>query len=177
MRKPVLIKVLMAVLITVLTGGLSANAFADDTVPDAKIKLINTLLEQTGQSAIKMGNEFSSSFALQMNHMLQQTQPNINPKAFIIIEEESMALINQELVDNGGYHKMMYPIYHKNFTEGELQQMINLNNTELGRKMLKVMPTISEEAMQAGQQFGLGLAPQIQQRIMSRFQEEGIFKA
>lgn len=168
---------LMTVLITTLTFTLSAGVFAADTVPDTKTKLIDTLLEQTGQSAIKMGNEFSSSFALQMNHMLQQSQPNINPKAFIIIEQESMALINQELVENGGYNKMMYPIYHKNFTEDELQQIINLNNTELGRKMLKVMPTISEEAMQAGQQFGLGLAPKIQQRIMSRFKEEGIFKA
>ena len=55
--------------------------------------------------------------------------------------------------------------------------MIDLNNTELGKKMLKVLPLISEEAMQAGQQFGLGLAPKIQERIMSRFQKEGIFKA
>ena len=164
-------------LMTLLSCVLSVAAFADETVSGAKIKLIDTLLEQTGQSATKMGNQFSSTFVMQMSHMLQQSQPNINPKAFIIIEEESTAIITKELVENGGYNKMIYPIYHKNFSEDELQQMIDLNNTELGKKMLKVLPLISEEAMQAGQQFGLGLAPKIQERIMSRFQKEGIFKA
>lgn len=164
-------------LMTVFAYSLSISAFAADTVSVAKIKLIDTLLEQTGQTAQLMGKDFSSSFALQMNHMLQQTQPNINPKAFVIIEEESLALINEELVDKGEYNKMIYPIYHKNFTKAELQQMINFNNTELGKKMLKVLPVISTETMQARQQFGLGLAPKIQKRIMSRFQEEGIFKA
>ena len=165
------------ILMTVFAYSLSASALAADTASAAKIKLIDILLEQTGQTAQKMSNDFSSSFALQMSHMLQQAQPHINPKAFVIIEEESLALINEELVEKGGYNKMIYPIYHKNFTEAELQQMINLNNTELGKKMLKVLPTISTEAMQTGKQFGLGLAPQIQKRIMVRFQEEGIFKA
>lgn len=168
MKRPLLIALLSCIL--------SLNVLAAENISAAKTKLIDTLLEQTGQTAIIMGNQFSAVFAQQMTHMLQQTQPNINPKAFAIIEEESLALINEELVINGKYNKMMYPIYNKNFTAGELQQMINLNNTELGKKMLKVLPTISEEAMQAGQQFGIGLAPKIQQRIMSRFQEEGIFK-
>ncbi|MGO4998627.1 DUF2059 domain-containing protein [Oceanisphaera sp. W20_SRM_FM3] len=162
---------------TLLTYVISVSVYAADTVSNEKIKLIDTLLEQTGQTAVKMGDKFSNSFALQMNHMLQQHQPDINPKAFVIIEEESKALITEELVVKGGYNKMMYPIYHKNFTEGELQQMINLNNTELGRKMLKVLPVISEESLQAGQQFGVGIAPKIQERIMARFREEGIFKA
>lgn len=164
------------ILMTLFAYSLSASALAADTISAAKIKLIDTLLEQTGQTAQQMSKDFSSSFALQMNHMLQQSQPNINPQAFVIIEEESLALINEELVEKGEYKKMIYPIYHKNFTEAELQKMININNTELGKKMLKVLPTISTESMQTGKQFGLGLAPQLQKRIMSRFQEEGIFK-
>lgn len=165
-----------SLLVTILVCMWSVHAFAADNISAAKIKLIDILLEQTGQSAIEMGNQFSSAFSQQMSHMLQQSQPSINPKAFAIIEEESLALINEELVINGQFHKMMHPIYSKNFTVEELQQMIDFNNTVLGKKMLKVLPTISEEAMQAGQQFGLELAPKIQQRIMSRFQEEGIFK-
>lgn len=165
------------ILTALFTCVISASAYAADTVSNEKIKLIDTLLEQTGQTAIKMGDQFANSFALQMTHLLQQNQPDINPKAFAIIEEESTALITEELVVKGGYNKMIYPIYHKNFTEDELQQMINLNNTDLGKKMLKVLPIISEEALQAGQLFGLGLAPKIQERIMTRFREEGIFKA
>lgn len=161
-------------LFTLLSCTLSSPGFAADAIPSEKIKLIDTVLEQTGQTAIKMGNQFSSMFAQQMSHMLQESQPTINPKAFAIIEQESLMLINEELVDNGQYNKMMYPIYHKHFTEAELQQMIVINNTELGQKMLQVLPTISAEAMQAGQQFGVMLAPKIQARILQRFKAEGI---
>ncbi len=164
-----------SVLISVLVYALSGPTLAADAISAEKIKLIDILLEKTDQTAIEMSNQFSINFVQKMSFELKQNQPDINPKAFFIIAEESQALIKQALVEHGEYNKLMYPIYSKNFTEDELQQLIDLNNTEFGKKIFKALPAISYEATWAGLQFGEDLSPQIQKRIMSRFRAEGIF--
>ena len=62
----------------------------------------------------------------------------------------------------------------KHFTDNELKQMIEFNKTELGQKIIRVMPQITQEGMQAGRLLGQSLGPEIQQRIAARFQSEGI---
>jgi hypothetical protein len=136
--------------------------------------LIDKLLEQTGQSAIAVGKQFSNVFIQQMTMMLKETSPDIDPLAFEILEEEVKALIHEELVVNKEVSKIMYPIYSKHFTIEELKKMIEINDTPLGRKIIRVMPEIAQEGMQAGQAYGQTLGPKIQQRLLARFEEEGI---
>ena len=52
--------------------------------------------------------------------------------------------------------------------------MIELNNTEFGKKMIRVLPAVAQEGMLAGQQLGQSLGPKIQERLMARFKEEGL---
>lgn len=157
-----------------ISAFLSLNAFAADGIGKEKKALIDTLLEQTGQSAVAMGKQFSDFFIQQMTMVLKQSKPDIDPKAFDIVQEEVSALIEEEIVLNGALQAMMYPIYDRHFTAQELQQMIDLNKTEFGQKLIRVMPIITQEGMQAGQQFGQSIGPKLQQRLMARFQEEGI---
>ena len=105
-----------SVLISVLVSALSGPTLAADAISAEKIKLIDILLEKTDQTAIEMSNQFSINFVQKMSFELKQNQPDINPKAFFIIAEESQALIKQALVEHGEYNKLMYPIYSKNFT-------------------------------------------------------------
>lgn len=158
----------------ILSVFLSSQALAENGISQEKKALIDTLLEQTGQSAIAVGTQFSNLFIQQMTMVLKKSYPNIDPKAFIILEEEITTIINEEIVINGALSKMMYPIYDKHFSSNELRKMIELNNTEFGKKMIKVMPLITQEGMQAGQVFGQSLGPKIQQRIATRFEQEGI---
>lgn len=153
---------------------LSFNIMAQTDIAQEKKKLIDTLLLQTGQSAIEMGKQFSNVFIQQMTAILKQTQPDINPKAFDILEEEVTAIIDEQLVQNSAFATMLYPIYDKHFNAEELQKMIELNNTEFGKKIIRVMPAITQEGMQAGQIWGQSIAPMIQQRIAQRFKAEGI---
>lgn len=153
---------------------LSASTLAAADISPNKKKLIDTLLEQTGQSAIAVGKQFSDAFIQQMTMVLKQSKPDIDPKAFDIVEEEITSIINEEIVVDGALNEIMYPIYDKHFSEAELKKMIEINNTEFGKKMIRVMPMIAQEGMQAGQQFGETLGPKIQQRISARFQKEGI---
>ncbi|MGJ8691713.1 MAG: DUF2059 domain-containing protein [Thalassotalea sp.] len=139
-----------------------------------KKQLIDTLLEQTGQSAVAVGQQFSNAFVQNMTMILKDTNPDIEPKAYDYMEEEITRVINEELVINKGLAQLMYPIYDKHFSKEELQKMIDINNTPFGKKVIKVMPLITQEGMQAGQQLGMALGPKIQQRIQARLAAEGI---
>jgi len=152
----------------------SINTPVAADISPAKKKLIDILLVQTGQSGIAVGKQFSNLFIQQMKMALKKSKPDIDPKAFDIVEEEIISIIDEELVVSGALNKMMYPIYDKHFSETELKKMIELNNTEFGKKMIRVMPMVTQEGIQAGQQFGQTLGPKIQQRIISRFKKEGI---
>ena len=149
------------------------NAFAVDISAEKKV-LVDRVLLQTGQSAIAVGKQFSDLFIQQMTSVLKQSNPNINPRAFEIIEEEITDLINEEFVINSSLSKIMYPIYDRHLSIEDLKKMIELNDTPFGKKLIKLMPLITQESMQAGQALGQSLAPKIQDRIVSRFEKEGI---
>ena len=163
-----------SIIIAVFTLVFSLNAYTAEKINAEKKQLINTILEQTGQSAITVGKQFSGLFIQQMTMVLKQSKPDIDPKAFDIVEDEIISIINEEIVIKGAFKDMMYPIYSKHFSIDELEKMIELNNTEFGKKMISIMPIITQEGMQAGQQFGQSLGPKIQQRLIARFEKEGI---
>ncbi len=164
---------LKIITITLLLS-LSFSAHSESSISKEKRALIDTLLQQTGQSAVAMGKQFSDLFIQQMVIALKRSRPDINPKAFDIVKEEINGIMNEEFVINGALGSMMYPIYDRHFTADELRKMIELNNTDFGKKMIRVMPRISQEGMHAGQQFGQQIAPKIQQRIIDRLKKEGI---
>ncbi len=159
-------------LIVLLASNVQISSAAD--IGAEKKELIDQLLVQTGQSAISVGKQFSDAFIQQMIIVLKQANPNIDARAFDIVNEEVTALINEEIVLKGALSEAIYPIYSKYFSAEELREMIAFNNTELGKKMIKVMPIITQEGMQAGQALGQSLAPKIQERIVARFEKEGI---
>lgn len=156
---------------TLLLGSMQVSAA---NISTEKQQLIDQLLVQTGQSAIAVGQQFSNSFIQQMSAMLKQSNPNVDPRVYDILKEEISAIIDEEFNGNNALATMMYPIYDKRFSAAELKQMIAFNNTKLGKKIIKVMPMITQEGMQAGQAFGQSIAPKIQQRLTARFKQEGI---
>lgn len=159
-------------LIVLLMSNVQISSAAD--ISAEKKELIDQLLVQTGQSAITVGKQFSDAFIQQMIKVLKQTNPDIDSRAFDIVNEEITALINEEIVLKGALYEAMYPIYSKHFSAEELREMISFNNTELGKKIIKVTPIITQEGMQVGQELGQSLAPKIQERIVARFEKEGI---
>lgn len=145
-----------------------------ETVESEKVALIDQILEQTGQSAVQIGTQFSDAFIQQTTMVLKKSQKDIDERVFAIIEDEVKLIIKQEIVEKNGLAKIAHPIYSKHFTTEELKQMIELNNTPFGKKVLRVMPLITQESMKAGQELGQSIAPKIQSRIAARFEKEGI---
>ena len=73
----------------------------------------------------------------------------------------------------GDLTELIIGLYHKHFTGDEIKEMIRCYSTPLGKKTIAVMPVLMSESLQAGQQWGQSLGPDIQARIQSRFKKEG----
>lgn len=143
-----------------------------DELNSEKKAAIKELMEVTG--ALKLGEIFSKAFIKQMTQALKRSKPDIDPKAFDILEEEVKALIHEELVVNGSLYPFMYPIYHKYLTLEETYGLIKFYKTPLGEKAISVMPKMTIEGMKAGQLWGQSIGKKIQQRLSDRFKKEGL---
>lgn len=145
--------------------------FAED-LTDEKKSLIDDLLRVTGAS--NLGEMMATTFVGQMTDALKQAQPDLDPKAYDIIAEEVNQLIHEEVSERNALNDMMYPIYHRHLLTSDIEELIRFYQTPVGRKVIETMPIVFQESTLAGQQWGESLGPEIQRRIIERFDKEGI---
>ncbi len=134
--------------------------------------MIDELLILTG--AVNIGENFSDIYIQQMTYVLQQARPDLEPRAYEILEDEIKMVVDEEVGDGNVFMELSYPIYHKYLTLADLEELINFYNSPIGKKTIEVMPYINREAIAAGQEWGRELGPIIQQRLLERFEREGI---
>ncbi len=149
-----------------------ANFAVCEQLNSEKKEAIKELLQVTG--AYQLGELLGNAFSQQMVNVLRTSKPDVDPKAFDIIKEETDALMHEELVKKESLLPFMYPAYHKYLTLDEINGLIKFYKTPLGRKAISVMPKMTQEGIVAGQEWGKIIAPKIQQRILNRLNKEGI---
>lgn len=130
------------------------------------------LLEITG--SLDMGVQMGSVMAEQLINALKKSRPDIDPKAFSIIKEETVNLISAEMKNPDGLSKKLIGIYAKYYTHQDIKDLLEFYQTDLGKKLISTMPAVMQESMMAGQSWGNSLGPLFQKRIEKRFREEGI---
>ncbi len=64
---------------------------------------------------------------------------------------------------------MLAPVYEKHMTEADLNDIIKFYHSPVGKKLAEKTPAITEESMQAGQQWGQTVA----QKVMQKLKEKG----
>ena len=151
----------------------SQNLIAKEPSKEKKV-LIDRLLEQTNQSAIAAGTKISNLYIQQIAQVLKNSNPDIDPRSYTILEEVVKKVIKENIMTKGMLSEAMYPIYDKYLTSDDLRNIIEFNNTSTGKKVLKVTPFITQEAMEAGQLIGQSMIPEIQKNLILRFDQEGI---
>ncbi len=67
--------------------------------------------------------------------------------------EAFMAKVNADDLNT-----LVVPIYEKNFTDHEIDAMLEFYRTPLGRSIISKLPTVMQESMAAGQVWGQNLA-------------------
>lgn len=147
---------------------LASPALATEVAP-AKAKQIQELMQLTG--AQNLGVQFGKIMTQQIFQVLKAAKPETPDRAFLIIEEETNAMMEQEapaLLAN------LVPIYDRHFSEGELKQLIAFYQTDLGKKTIAVMPKVMQESLATGQAWGQEMAPKLMARLEERFKQEKI---
>ena len=137
---------------------LSSVAFADAKHPaSSKEAAIRKYLQVTGAGALG---------AQVMNQMIDLFKQNV-PNAPASLWTELAKEINpDELVER------VIPVYDKQLTEAELNDLIRFYETPTGKKLVKVMPAITQESMQIGKAWG----GEISQKVMQKLQQKGLDK-
>ena len=130
---------------------------------------IDKLLETTG--ALQLGQQFSTAIVKQLADTLRATHANVPQKALDVLPEVVNGVITENLP---AFKELMIQIYDAHFTLQELEGLNDFYATELGRKVIQVLPLVLQEGMAAGQQWGQALGPEVARRIKARFVKEGI---
>jgi len=162
-------KIKAVLLVAVLS--LSTLALAEE-LTDAKKAAIRELMDITGSA--QRGEMFAAVFLQQMTMALRSINPEIPPRAYTIMEEEINAVIRKEMLEKDSLYELIYPVYHKYLTLEDTRALIAFYNTPVGRKTIRVMPQLTQEAMQAGKLWGQSLDAIMHQRIADRLEKEGI---
>jgi len=74
----------------------------------------------------------------------------------------------KEKVKNDGFNELielLIPIYKKHLTESEIESIITFYESEAGQKMVNKFPSISQESMQVGAEWGKNLSSEIAKEI------------
>jgi len=155
-----------------LCMGLSLNVKAQlDPVDPGLRAAIAKLIEITG--VLEIGEQFAELIISQMSESLREEQPDLTETAFEIIREEVNATITGE-IETDKLEAQIIPVYAKYFTFEEVLQLLAFYQIPLGRKTVEIMPLLSQESVQVGQAWGMGLGPIIGQRVSERLAQAGI---
>jgi len=116
-------------------------------------KAVRELLNLTG--AGKLGVQI----AQQLLGSFKKTMPNVPPAFWDEFMKE---------VDTEAMIRLIVPIYAKHFTVDEINGMIAFYRTPLGQKLTRELPSITQESMAAGQQWGAELGRRVAERLKAK---------
>ena len=112
----------------------------------ASSKSIRTLMELTG------AGDLGKQMMYQMLPALQQMAPNAPQAYWDAFMKE---------VDTDEMITLIIPVYQKQFSEKDIQELITFYKTPVGQKFIKAQPQILQESMAIGQQWGQALARKV----------------
>ena len=145
------IRLLMACSFPVLLlSGSFLLAEQQKSADPAKLEDIRKLMALTGSQ--KLGEQVLE----QMFQQLKNQLPKV-PQSFWL-EIRKKVDINEML-------EQMVPVHDKYLTHEEIRELISFYQSPVGRKLVTVMPKISEESILAGQNWVLGVGQMIEKKL------------
>jgi uncharacterized protein len=129
-------------------------AFAFSQTSDYQVTLKKMFEVSGSQGAYK-------SAIMQMFTMFKQNA-NVPQEVWNDMEKEFLATSMDELV------KMLTPVYEKHLTKADLQKLIDFYQTPVGVKFAEKTPLIMQESMQVGQEWGMKIGQQFQEKLKAK---------
>ena len=157
-----------AFLVLAFLSAATAPAGADELTPEKRAD-IEHLLQMTG--ALALGKQMAAAVVTNLTQTIKKVRPDIPQKALDLLPDEVTAVFEENMVS---FKETIIPIYDKYFTDAELKQMIQFYGTDVGQKTIKVLPSLMQDAMAAGRQWGQALEPEIDRRITAKLKQQGV---
>ena len=139
---------------------------------DSKTEKIKQLLDAT--NALELGVQFASAMGAQMEAALKAVNESVPDSVFTIMYEEMNKLLAAEMSPDGEFAGEIIKIYSKYFTEKDIDEMLKFYETEVGKKTIRLMPTIMTESMTAGQEWGMSKVPELMKKVFGKLKMTGV---
>ncbi len=157
----------LALLVTVVCCfGSTALQGAPPQIDPAKEADIRRLMELTG--AAKLGQTVGDRMLEQLRPAILHSLPPGERSEQIA---DAFATKFKARVNSESLGKLIIPIYDKYLTREDLEGLIQFYQTPLGRKMIRVLPQISQESYQAGAQWGEQIAKEVADEMAKEYPE------
>jgi uncharacterized protein len=163
-------KILLIVMLSALCLSSSLAAQEKPIAKDFHDDIV-TLIEIEGFKNII--SQYAEMLTTIMTSQIKQISPNAPDAMIKIGTDEAMKIMNENisiLLDK----KIM--LYAKYYTQQDVKDLIAFYKTPVGQKMIKIMPALSKEATDISLAWAQELMPELNKRIIARFQKEGYTK-
>jgi hypothetical protein len=129
---------------------------------------------QTAAVAAEGANATAQAMAPQLGAALEQSNPGISKKEIQQVLDELAIVLREEVYEKGFFEEVFSPVYMKNFTLGELREIVDFNETPAGKKLLKSTVSITLEGMEITRTLIQARMPTIVEVLKIRMREKGI---
>ena len=151
-----------------LTGQVSAtNRRANNADDVIELLRVNGVANLPAKMAPLIAAELVSS--------LRRSDPLFSDRGVGVVN----AVVSDYLSDpirSGQLSQQLVPIYEREFTPKEIQELIALYKTPIGRKLAGSLATIDAESAQVGQQWAVGMLPGLRDVLLRRLRSEQLIK-
>lgn len=117
---------------------------------------LKKMLESAGSQA-----GFQSALK-QMFSMFREQKNNVPAEVWDALQTEMEKTSVDDLTT------LLTPVYQKQFTEADLEEIIKFYETPIGKKYAAAVPVIMQESMQAGQEWGMKIGQEIMQKLADK---------
>lgn len=150
-------------------GGATAEARTKPVASPEAVAAAREIIEVT-----QAGNTLES-MAMRLVEQLAPAFERANPGEGDLIRK----ILEEAFVDTFARHQeqlvdSLVPVYTGNLTLEELEQLRDFYASPLGRKLIEVQPTVSEQAMRMGGRWGQKLGELAVVRAIEKMQAEGL---
>ncbi len=130
------------------------------------------LIKMTGGD--KIGMQLANYIISSYTEGIKKMKPDIPERAIDVVKEETSKLLEEKIYSEGGFMDLIVDIYKKYYSPEDIKGLIKFYESELGQKVLRTLPEITQESLQIGERFTKTLTPVLEERIKKRLEEEGI---
>jgi uncharacterized protein len=123
-------------------------------------------------TVMRLGDQLKALLPIIMQGMkpaIVQNRPEVE-RDYDAVLPLMLGLTNERI---GEYIDVMAAIYARNFSAAELGEVTAFYRTSTGQKMLEKLPSLTQESMLAGQQFGQSLAREFELRVKDELRKKG----